>query len=466
LFWLLQKGFDLTQSWRFWQQVAVVFFIMLLASINNNMWDQSLFVFALKAIIMLAVFFVSAWACHQRLAGMRPPVSRLPQFYFIVALGGGLAGILHAFVIPYVLTNVYEFHIAVILSLLLNTQWTRKIAKFKIGNLRNADDWLAGVAVVLLVLIGLTMNGGRFAVLNGLFTVIFLFIFLLFSLQPKKLFMLCCGVFLVMVLTGGLKGAILQERNFFGVYRVIESADAKTGHTQKLFMHGNTWHGMAVLGKNGKPIREDMGYYVRKGPITDVLDTARARDLAVIGLGTGQLACFDKKVKTDFFEIDPDIVPIAEKHFPYLNDCKPRHIYIGDGRIELVKQKSSYDVVLLDAFTSDGIPSHLLTVDALEEYKSRLKSNGIALFHISNRYFKLAPPIAAIADQLGLKAYRKIYKLPKERLYEFQSDWVAVPLNAQQGKTLEQKGWEKVTPAATPWTDDKSSLISALSLTF
>ena len=154
---------------------------------------------------------------------------------------------------------------------------------------------------------------------------------------------------------------------------------------------------------------------------------------------------------------------MAKKFFPYLNKCPPRHVYVGDGRIEIAKSKNTYDVILQDAFTSDGIPTHLLTHEAFIDYKKKMNKHGVILFHVSNRYLDLAAPIAATADTVGLKAYGKYYLPPKRSYLALASRWVAVPMDKEQGEILKEEGWSELSPnASQPWTDDRSSLFEAL----
>jgi len=152
----------------------------------------------------------------------------------------------------------------------------------------------------------------------------------------------------------------------------------------------------------------------------------------------------------------------AEKYFSYLRSCPPQNIFIGDGRRMIEKQNRHYDVILLDAFTSDGIPLHLVTREAVHLYLAHLNPGGALLFHISNRYLRLASPIEAVAEAEGLKAYGKIYDPGKQKPLAFISKWVVIPLNPTQSRILLDKHWRGLVPTASVWTDDKSSLLTAM----
>jgi spermidine synthase len=322
---------------------------------------------------------------------------------------------------------------------------------------------MAAAVVLLAIVTYMTVTKGN-NVVTGIFLACFTLLYFFFSLRPKQALILSTAVFLVMTFV--MKPEVMvQDRNFFGTWRVAE-VKTKDDLTLRYFTHGSTLHGMAILDKDGKLHGDSFGYYLHGGPIDHVMQITNAKEVGVLGLGTGQLACFSKTATTDFFEIDPDILTMAEKYFPYLDKCKPRKVFIGDGRLEIAKSKIKYDVILQDAFTSDGIPMHLLTEEAFADYKTKITPKGIILFHISNRYLNLAPPLAATAEAVGLQAYMIFHHAPKDNVKGMDSRWVAVPMNAQQGAALEKRGWKRIETKAQPWTDDKSSLISALSLTF
>ncbi len=480
LFWVLPLGLYLltfvlafartqkmtNENLTFWHHVAVsVFAILSLINSKDAFWQQSLMAFVVNAGVMLAAFFMVAWSCHQRLAEMRPATAALPQYYFMLALGGALAGCLHAFVIPYVLHGPYEFSLMLTFSLLLSREWSRRFKEYNFGPMLRSSNHILLAGLGALAVGALCYRWNVMTTVSGMLLLLFVVVYLLFALQPKKSLICTLAVFVALNIVMDREDILMQHRNFFGTYRVIERADADK--IVRRFVHGTTLHGLSVTDKNGKMQGDSFGYYMRGGPIDDVLMIAKAKNFGVLGLGTGQLACFSKTAKTDFFEIDPDIVKMADTYFPYLKKCAPRHLYIGDGRLEIAKAPGSYDVILQDAFTSDGIPTHLLTHEAFEGYKTKMTSHGIMLFHISNRYLALASPIAATAATNGLRAFGKRYNPPKNAYLALPSEWVAVPMSKEGGEQLKKKGWvELSTTAAKPWTDDRSSLVEVLNPLF
>lgn len=450
----------------FWHHVAVLIcFLTIIISLQGFSWDQSPLVFFAGAIIHLGIFFTIAWACHQRLADLRPSLDRLPLFYFVLALGGALAGVLHAFVLPFVLNDVYEFVGVVVLSLLVNSEWSHKYKAIKFKNISDLDRLVFYVALVMLLIVIVAKKMNAFFPIGNIFIFVFTLSYMWLSLRTRYAFMLSAALFLVVHVFIINRNSIYQHRNFFGAIFVTQSETGKDEYS-RLFSHGNTLHGMAVINGKGELTRQDFGYYLKDGPITDVLNVTKAKQLAVLGLGTGQLACFDQDVTTDFFEIDKDVLGMANNYFPYLKKCPPRHIYMGDGRVEIGHSKGGYDVILQDAFSSDGIPMHLLTHEAFEVYKAKLKPHGALLFHISNRYLNLTKPIAATANQIGFVAYERLHRPKKNNKYGMPSWWVVVPMDSKQGAAYERKGWRKIEPSATPWTDDRSSLLEAINPLF
>ena len=485
LFWVLPLGLYLLtfvlafatkklisrDSLTFWHHCSVVLFSILSIFIARKLNDSQVFVtFVVYATILLSLFFMIAWSCHDRLASLRPPTDKLPLYYFVLALGGALAGLVHTFIIPYAFNGVYEFSIMVAMSLFLSDHWSKDFSK--INTKLNARRLFIVCAFLLalasfLIYSGL-VNNERLMVSFGYAVLsVFMVIYLLFSLQPKVTLVFTSFLILMTLFVMNPKDILFKDRNFFGTFSVTETR--KHEHRVRHFAHGTTLHGMAVFKENGELLGDSFGYYLKDGPIQDVMKVSNVKHFAVLGLGTGQLACFaGNDVQTDFFEIDQDILTMAKNFFPYLDRCPPRKVFIGDGRLEIANTDHMYDVILQDAFTSDGIPTHLLTVEAFKIYKHKLAEHGIILFHISNRYFDLAPVIAATANKVGLKAYTYTHLVnPKKEKFRLPSRWVAVAKLDEDGKALQDKGWKLQDPhQAKPWTDDRSSLIEAIKIIF
>lgn len=454
--------FSLEKLW-VWQLNAIGCLLLIL--VLGPMWGigfkptGNIILYAAFSLLLLEVFFTAALMCHTQLAKLRPSVDKLALYYFILALGGCLAGLFHAFVLPFATSDVVEFPIMVVLSLLLiPAVYTVKRQKSPVYKYRV----ILTIVTVLATCAAFAQTPDSNNPLYILALFVFVIPFVLVSSYPRYLFAVGMIIIACVWMTRYNGEVQMTGRNFFGSHAVYDK-DTENGKI-RYFVHGNTTHGLEPLNKEDEISRHYSSYYARNNPIADVLKVSGAKEWGVIGLGSGQLTCYQDGMVTDFYEIDPDVEAIAWKYFSFLHDCPPRHILIGDGLLELTKQKNIYDMLLLDAFTSDGIPMHLLTVDAMAKYKSRLHEDGIILVHISNRYLDLAPPIAAAAKEYGLEAFTKIHKVDKKYPLSLASKWLVIPLKGEQGKTFEANGWKKVKPAERPWTDDRSSLIEAVRL--
>ncbi|MDB5478517.1 MAG: spermidine synthase [Alphaproteobacteria bacterium] len=473
LFWVVPLGLYLltfilafakktviaTKTLGFYHLIAGVLMVLALGKgIAYNAGFEIVTLFA-SIFALLAVFFVIAWHCHQKLAESRPKTAHLTLFYFIVALGGGLAGICHAFILPFVLTDLVEFPAMVLLSLLLldasisKTEKNRKLLK---------------VLLAMIVLAIPALWAGKYfehqhypKIVSNAFLAIFFITAIFCSIKPRWLFILGVVALVISTKTHYPGNVIAKGRNFFGVYIVFDNINH--GRKLRYMVHGNTLHGLELLeAKNTSDINYS-SYYGRDNPINSVLELNKVKTIGVIGLGSGQMACRNPELTMDFYEIDPEIRDTAKAYFSYLTRCPPRDIFIGDGRLMMEKENRKYDMIVLDAFSSDGIPLHLVTREALEVYKSHLTEHGVILFHVSNRFLDLAPPLGAVANSVGLEAY-SIFFTPDNKKYplSFMSKWVVFLAEEKDRKALEKAGWAKAPVKGKAWTDDQSSLLDAL----
>lgn len=446
----------------YWHINVVGFLICMLALGFAAKPSGDLLTFAVITFLLLEIFFVISWFCHQRLASLRPEPDKLAMFYFIIALGGGLAGILHAFVLPFVLNDVIEFPFVVLLSILLQPTFWKASDLAPINKLKKFVPVLTVISLVLAFALPVLQKMQVGDVIHFSTSAVFVLAFLCISSRPRLLLLVGGCVFFAHIFFSASGDTLLKGRNFFGSHAIYEE---KAGdYTLRYFAHGNTRHGMAIYGASDD-ITYNNSYYAQKGPIRDVLNLANARSFGVIGLGVGQLACFDRSLTMDFYEIDSAVDDIARKHFPYLEECPVQNVYIGDGRLELEKTSTVYDVLLLDAFSSDGVPQHLLTKEAISLYKQHVTDKGVIMFNISNRYFDLGPSLAAVAEAEGLEAYSLLFKPDTTKNpYLLMSKWMAIPMSREQGNELVAMGWTKLEPSPRVWTDAHSSLLTAISI--
>jgi hypothetical protein len=269
-------------------------------------------------------------------------------------------------------------------------------------------------------------------------------------------------------------GSVLHaERSFFGVYRAVLDTSGK----YHMIFHGTTAHGTQSIDPARR--REPISYYERTGPagqvFTALSESGFEEPVAVIGLGAGSLACYGTAGQAFvFYELDPVVERIARnpRLFTYLRDCPPEvSVTIGDARLSLAHAPDrQYGLIILDAFSSDAIPIHLLTAEAVELYVSKLQEHGLLLFHISNRYFDLAAILDKLATRLGLFAsiQRDLRVTHADQANgKSPSIWVAM---ARDEKTLARFAdggrWKPLTGQlhGDLWTDDYSNILRVLHL--
>jgi hypothetical protein len=257
-----------------------------------------------------------------------------------------------------------------------------------------------------------------------------------------------------------------MARSFFGIHRIVEDPL----HEYHLLKHGQTVHGAQSL----DPARraEPLAYYTRSGPLEDVWMAVPAplkQRVAVVGLGAGTMACYGLPgQKWTFYEIDPVVERIARdpRFFTYLTDCRANvEVVLGDARLSLQQAPDGqFDLLILDAYSSDTLPLHLITREALTLYLRKLTPNGVLVFHISTRHLDLEPVLANLAQDAGLFALnRNDSAVGAEAIahYRLPSRWVVMTRHPASLQTLRRSGyWSPPRPRADVgvWTDDYESL--------
>jgi SAM-dependent methyltransferase len=272
-----------------------------------------------------------------------------------------------------------------------------------------------------------------------------------------------------LILPGYIEGAsrLYAARNFFGVKKVV---DDQTAHLRK-FLHGDTIHGIesTATERAGQPL----SYYYPGGSVSDVIDMLRTRNkpqnFGVLGLGTGTMASYaDASHHVTFFEIDPSVEPIARHFFTFLPRCGSNcDVVIGDGRLQLEQMAdSSFDFLLLDAFSSDSVPTHLLSREAVQLYTRKLAPAGILMFHVSNRYLDVQKLVSSLISDAGLVAYSRFDDAGALRnLGKSSANHVVAARHSEDLQGIETRpGWTRVVPPADfhAWTDDYSNLLSLI----
>jgi len=422
----------------------------------------------------LALFFFSALMCHHELSYLRPKPRHLTQFYLIMSLGGALGGFFNAIIAPNVFVLPLEYGIILALVCFMRgiTDPAKAFAPAWAGfkdALKRKDFFHTGipyVAVALAASIGVAYLKD-FSLLHLLALMTFIMV-LTMTIEKRWTFALCALAILAVHPPGSFWGNALfddihyRDRNFFGVVRVADSEEAGV----RSLLHGTTIHGTQPLDPAQKMVR--LSYYSENSGISDALALGfnGAQKIGVLGLGIGVIACYQKDGRSfDFFEIDPAVTEVAENPelFTYLSDCgSPYEIVMGDGRLTIGdKPDGTYDIIVMDAFSSDSIPIHLLTLDAFQLYKKKLAPDGFIVINVSNRYLNLTPVIASNAKELGMQAFIKRSKGGKIGTMPFyDAEFMAMTDNPRVIDHLTSREWKIVEPEPgfRLWTDQYSNI--------
>ena len=408
-----------------WPELVILGFLLYLLP---NKWAAWLALIG-SLLLLLAVCLVA----HGKLYERRPQVRFLTNYYLTMAVGGFLGGAVICLAAPWVFRGLYEYPI--ILAALGLVFWWCCPTSFPscLHDRPSILRWLRVVATgVLLSSIGI-----------GLIFQIPIF-----------------------------KSIKFRHRNFYGTYYVQDdppSVYAPAGFRK--LVHGKTLHGGQFLGQEHRVT--PASYYHNGGAIDEAYKTVSSpRHIAVVGLGAGVLSAYTRTEDVlTYYEIDRDNEKIARTWFTFLDDAKARvRVVPGDGRLSMHEAGKDvyYDIITIDAFTGDGIPTHLLTREAMEDYLSHLTRNGIILFHISNRYYDLRSVIKSTSAQLKLFGAMNI-RLPQTLLqpYALSSQCVVLARNPERLKPLLARGWIAFGEGdgldeSTPWTDDYINLLAPL----
>jgi SAM-dependent methyltransferase len=411
----------------------------------------------------LLLLYCGALLCHTRLAESRPDPERLTDFYFWIALGGVLGGVFTATLSPLLFNSVIEYPLVV-----------AALPFFRVGprerlNLTIPALLSAGILITWIIFRFTHVDSDTTSVALA-YTILF---FIGYKMKSHVLrfasafvvFILSCAF----ILPGYIEGAnrTFAARNFFGVKKVLDDPSA---HLRK-FLHGDTIHGIESTdaGHAGQPL----SYYYPGGSVSDVIEMMRARHkpqhFGVLGLGTGTMASYADSVHhVTFFEIDPSVEPIARHFFTFLPRCGSNcDVVIGDGRLQLERTADAeFDLLLLDAFSSDSVPTHLLSREAVGLYLRKLKPDGILIFHVSNRYLNVEKLVSALISDAGLVAYTRFDDAGDLRkLGKSSANHVAAARHIEDlGPIENRRGWNRVVPPPDfqAWTDDYSNLLSLI----
>jgi hypothetical protein len=422
--------------------------------------------FWIAILVHVLAFAVLAMVCHGELAGDRPGVQHLTEFYLWLAAGGVLGGIFNTLIAPQVFTTVAEYPLAIAFACVVCVP--KQQFRDALANPRSMLQPALAAGVATIVLVAARLGG-----LAQLPTMAFVGAPALVVMRGAKQNTARFSVGIVGLLAALAVGnavaptdggqTLYADRTFFGVYRVA----TEPARNFVLLKHGTTIHGRQVHGDTNPGPQT---YFHPKSPIGNVFELmgASAKSVGVIGLGTGTLAAYAQpESRWTFYEIDAAVEQIARdtRFFHYLEHCGAKcSVVLGDARLTLAQSQATHDVLVLDAFSSDAIPIHLLTTEALRTYESRLSPDGVLAFHISNRHINLAPVIARLARERGLTALTRFDKtVDAKRGYE-ASEWVVMARRPERLQPLAgETQWTQLVADTRPaWTDDFSNIWTEL----
>jgi hypothetical protein len=433
-------------------------------------------ILAILAMELLA-FGVVAVALHGRLALDRPDPRHLTEYYLILSTGGALASAFVALVAPAAFPGVWEYPILLVGALVALAVVTRRgprpartregldFRPFVEGIRGRLIPYLAGAVVLMVALVAtgsLAAEAGlRWLLVGGL----------ILAVGARPWFLAISTAAVLVLATFVLQPAVdFRARSFFGVTEVERPA----GEARVVLFNGTTVHGTQSTDPALR--RTATTYYGPEGPAGDIFETVENLDRAnvsigVVGLGAGTLAAYaTPEMAMTFFEIDPIVVRVASdpRFFTYLSDA-PRapRVVLGDARLSLEDEPSGgFDLLVLDAFSSDAIPVHLLTREAIADEVRAVRQGGLLAFHVSNRYYDLAPTIAAGGQSMGLTVLERFHgpSTAAQALGTLPSHWLAASADREILAALEARGWQAVHPADRPFTDDYADLIGLLDL--
>lgn len=429
--------------------VAVVIIYMS----SNSSTETTGILTIISLLLYLGVFTITAMTLHSILANDRPQASKLTEFYLMLALGGAIGGGFNAFIAPLIFNDANEFYTVLIISLLLSPSFFKPVTPA-------LSKMLKIIIVLSLVLIAI------FSLPNinrELLSTALIFIIFFSTIHPKTLFIVSTLAFIISIVPYFSHNNFINiDRNFFGVTKVYDGKLQKFSDiTVRVFQHGTTLHGFQA--KEEPTAHQAKAYYGSRGPVGDVFNVYQPKNVAVLGLGTGQLSCHKARGrKYTYYEIDPNVIHIAHTYFTQLDKCGYKEIVLGDARLKLAKSDSKYDMIFVDTFSSDSIPVHLITEEAFNTYFSKMKDNGSIVINISNRHLNLKKPLSAIAKHKGYFFKSKKYVADKDHPYDLSSEWVVLTKNKRTADALEKKNWYSLDTNSKPWTDDYSNLFSTI----
>lgn len=429
----------------------------------------------LTVTVQLFHFFIIALYCHYRLFILRPDTSELTLFYSVTALGGTLGSVFNSLLAPLVFNDYYEYFIIIIFGIIL--YGIRSKDRLEISKVNQSIFTLLILSTVIChIAVKYFHNTTHYNYeiliygILSLFCYYFRFYPLLFS-SAFSLALIC------LYSLQGSKDIVIRKslRNFYGVKKIAHDYNKNLAFLQ----HGNINHGAQHLSKEKSLI--PTAYYHKTGPIKDIFELFNDQNLedkvGIVGLGTGGMQCYAKTGETfTYYELDPEVARIAgnDSFFTYLSHGPGKNkIEIGDGRLLLNNVKdNSLKLLVLDAFSSDAVPIHLLTKEAFDIYAKKIVSDGVIVFHISNQYITLEPPVSLAAESQQFSSFvREDTIINKDEALDGKtpSIYLITTKNQEIISRIENKeGWRAARPDRSKkvFSDDYSDIFSYIKFSY
>lgn len=417
----------------------------------------------------LAAFFVVCIGLHGVLVDERPPADQLSSMYLAMAAGGACGGLFNAVVAPAVFDAHHEFPLAIALAVTLLPAIADATPRPR--------RWLivAGPAVVASALAVLApwLAAPRWAWLAAL--AVLLGVALAVLRRAERVLVVAAVLIVTFFMGETFQQVIHRSRTFFGVLRVCDAANGPS----RTLVHGGITHGVQLVSDDPERRRIPLSYYAEAGPLGSVfrgLETVRPlRRVGVAGLGIGTVAAYaEPGQEFVFFEIDPEVVRIARNPdwFTFLADCRGDvRVVVDDARLALAREPdASLDLLVVDAFTGDSVPTHLLTREAVALYGRVLVPNGVVALHVSNKYLDFVPVVERLAADGGWMALRGLDGDVPGEFARTPSEWMVLSRSLDAIKaiyaapTSDRWQWQPCAeePSGRPWTDDHTAVAEAL----
>ena len=410
-------------GWYFRRSFVVltcVFALLMLGGLQYNVigWrsiELGLLHLEIAMPLYLIGLFIITMFCHGELVRRKPESNHLTRFYLMVSLGGAVGGLFVGVVSPLVFNSYFEFPLILCAVLVL-------------GVIALDIKWMQIASGIALILGSILLVQGINRLSND---------------------------------------SLNMSRNFYGTLRVKSTGPESDKNTTWRLMHGVILHGEQYRSSEFRKLATT--YYGESSGIGQAITALRQPNMKVglIGMGVGTLAAYGKAGdQYTFYELNPAVPALANTYFSYIKDSAAKVTTIlGDARLSLEKAApEGFNVLAVDAFSSDSIPVHLITREAIRVYKRHITADGVVAFHISNRYLDLTPIVKQLGDDVGMEVLR-ITDNPDKDSYLYRSDWVLVTANKALVETLVKSGaGERVSSRndVTPWTDDYNNLLQIL----